>query len=158
MKYQEYHEQVNKILILLITYYVQLAKIIQGEDNGTVDSEEATKYGIIEADNKETGIPEFWKDVLIYSKFFEINEKDEEVLKHLKNVDLKLSEGSLDFTVNFHFEQNDFFDNETLFKTFVYDSSTFEPVSANVSTINWKEGKNPGLKLKAKKKKSKFNY
>ena len=75
----------------------------------------------------------------------------------MKNVTLNLQEGSLDFTVNFHFEKNEFFDHETLFKTFVYDLSTFEPVSANASTINWNEGKNPGLKLKAKKKKSNLN-
>lgn len=72
----------------------------------------------------------------------------------MKNVTLKLNEGCLDFTVNFHFEKNEFFENEILFKTFVYDTNTFEPISATASTINWNEGKNPGLKLKAKKKKS----
>ena len=73
----------------------------------------------------------------------------------MKNVTLKLSEDSQDFTVTFHFGKNEFFDHETLYKTYVYDKSTFEPISANASTITWKEGKNPGIKIKAKKKKSK---
>ena len=66
----------------------------------------------------------------------------------MKNVTLQLSEDSLDFTVTFHFEKNEFFDHESLFKTYIYDKSTFEPISATASTITWKEGKNPSNKIK----------
>jgi len=138
-KYQEYHQQ--------------LSMIAQGEVNGEISAEDATKYGITEGEVKEAGIPEYWKNVLIYSKFFELNEKDEAVIDHLKNVTLKLNEDSLDFTVTFHFEKNEFFDHDTLYKTFIYDKVTFEPMSATSTTIAWKEGKNPAIKIKAKKKK-----
>jgi hypothetical protein len=63
----------------------------------------------------------------------------------------------LDFTVNFIFEKNNFFDEEILFKSFVYDENTFEPIRANASVVIWKEGKNPSLKIKTKKIKSKKN-
>jgi len=135
-----------------------MAKIIQGQDNGTITPEEATNYNITEAEIKESGIPEYWKNVLINSAFFEVNEKDKDILNHLKNITLKLEENSLDFTVTFHFEKNDFFDQETLFKTFTYDETTFEPVKANASVVNWKEGKNPSLKIKTKKIKSKIIF
>ena len=131
--------------------------MVQGEDNGTISAEEITKYGINEAWSKvkETGIPEYWVCVLINSKFFEINKKDEDVLQHLKNITIKLSEDSLDFTVIFHFGKNDFFDNETLTKSFVYCKTTYETISATSTVPNWKEGKNPANQSKTKKTKSK---
>lgn len=137
LKYQEYHEQ--------------LAKIALGEDNGTISEEDAKTYGITESEVKEAGIPEFWKKALMNSKFFEINDKDEEVLNHLKNVTLKLADDSLDFTVTFHFATNEFFEHATLYKSYVYDKQTFEPISATSSVITWNEGKNPSKKTKVKK-------
>lgn len=137
VKFQEYHEQ--------------MSKIITGEDNGTVPSEDIEKYQIKEGENKENGIPEFWKNVLINSKFFEINEKDKEILTHLKNITLKLNEPSLDFTVNFHFEKNDFFEDEIIFKKYFYDHTTYETNKAESSEIKWQEGKNPAIKIKTKK-------
>merc|ERR1711957_816843 len=91
-KYQQYHQE--------------LSMISQGEVNGEITPEDATKYGITEEEVKETGIPEYWTNVLIFSKFFELNEKDEEVCNHMKNITLKLNDdGCLDFTVTFHFEK-----------------------------------------------------
>ena len=84
--------------------------------------------------------------------------KDAEILYHLKNITLKLSETNLDFTVNFHFEKNDYFDGETLFKTYIYDTDAHYPTKANSSVINWKAGKNPTKDTKILKTKSKdFN-
>lgn len=74
----------------------------------------------------------------------------------MKNVTLDLNNDNLDFTVTFHFDKNDYFDHETLFKSFVYDKTTFEPTSATSSKITWKEGMNPTVTIKNKKKKSKF--
>ena len=132
-----------------------MAKVLTGEDNGTISSEDAEKYQIKEEEVKENGIPEFWLNVLVNSKFFEINDKDKEICKLLKNITLDLSETSLDFTVKFHFEKNDYFEEETLFKTFCYDATTFECNKATSTVVTWKEGKNPALKIKTKKIKSK---
>jgi nucleosome assembly protein 1-like 1 len=132
-----------------------MSKIVTGEDNGTISSEDTEKYAIKEEEVKENGIPDFWLNVLVNSKFFEINDKDKEIIKLLKNVTLELSETLLDFTVKFHFEKNDYFEEETLFKTFFYDVTTFETNKANSTVVTWKEGKNPALKIKTKKIKSK---
>jgi hypothetical protein len=115
-----------------------------------------TKYGFTQEDAKEAGIPEYWQRVFLNSKFFIVNEKDEEILKHLKDVTLILSEDKLDFTVNFHFQSNPFFEHTHLFKTYNYDTTTYEPEKATSSTITWNEGKNPGVKTKTKKIKSKI--
>lgn len=88
---------------------------------------------------------------MINSKFFIVNEKDEEILKHIKDVTLTLNEDQLDFTINFHFEANPYFDNLILTKTYFYDKTTYEPNKATSSTISWKEGKNPAIKIKIKK-------
>jgi hypothetical protein len=130
-----------------------MAKIVLGEENGTITTEEEKTYEIKEQANGER-IPDYWKNVIVNSDFFAVNEKDIEILGYLKNVTLKLNENSLDFTVNFHFDKNDYFSEETLFKTYVYDEKTFEPIKANASVVNWKEGKNPSLKIKMKKTKS----
>jgi len=113
-----------------------------------------TKYGITQEEVKESGVPNYWQKVFINSKFFIVNENDEEILKHLKDVTLTLSEGKLDYTVNFHFEANPYFDETLLTKSFVYDTTTYEPSHASSSTITWKDGKNPTIKTKTKKIKS----
>jgi len=114
-----------------------------------------TKYGITQEDAKEAGVPDYWQKVFMNSKFFIPNEKDEEVLKHLKDVTLTLTEDKLDFTINFYFETNPFFEHTHLYKTYLYDTTTYEPIKATSSTVNWNEGKNPSIKTKTKKIKSK---
>lgn len=73
----------------------------------------------------------------------------------MKDITLDLNQDKLDFTVNFHFEKNDYFNEEVLFKTFIYDETTYEPYKAIASNINWKSGKNPGKKETTKRLKSK---
>jgi|ERR1712032_252236 len=136
-KYQEYHQQ--------------LSKIIQGEEDVQIFPQDVEKYSVQEKESEEKGVPNYWKDVLIYSNFFELNEKDEEILKHLKNITIQLSEEGLDFTVVFHFEVNEFFEHATLSKTYIYDKSTYEVMKANSTVITWNEGKNPSKKIKTKK-------
>jgi len=64
---------------------------------------------------------------------------------------LDLAEDKLDFSVNFHFEANEFFEGTILKKTFLYDPELFEPNKANATVVQWKEGKNPTIKIKTKK-------
>lgn len=132
-----------------------MAKIVLGQENPTITPDEVKLYDIKEQTSGENGIPNYWLRVITNCNFFEVNEKDKEVLSFLRNVTLKLNENSLDFTINFHFDKNDYFTEETLFKNYVYDETTFEPTRANASVINWKEGKNPSLRIKSKKIKSK---
>ena len=78
------------------------------------------------------------------------NEKDSEVLKHLKRIQLEMSQESNDFTLVFHFEQNEHFTNTELRKKFFFaekvagndDEDTDFPTKSESTEINWKEGKN----------------
>ena len=72
----------------------------------------------------------------------------------MKDVTLDLSEDKLDLTINLHFEANDYFEQTLLTKTYIYDSSTYEPTKACSTVPTWKEGKNPAIKSKTKKTKS----
>jgi nucleosome assembly protein 1-like 1 len=49
-----------------------------------------------------------------------IGEKDMEIFKSLKKVELELYEGKNDFKLHFTFEENDFFTNTVLSKRMIY--------------------------------------
>jgi nucleosome assembly protein 1-like 1 len=79
------------------------------------------------------------------------NEKDNEVLKHLKRIELEITAENNDFTLVFHFEENEFFTNTELRKKFFFaDKATIVdedededfPTKSEATEINWKEGKN----------------
>ncbi|MCJ8750370.1 hypothetical protein PDJAM_G00263500, partial [Pangasius djambal] len=49
-----------------------------------------------------------------------LQEHDEPILKHLQDIKVKFSDAGqpMSFTLEFHFEQNDFFSNTVLTKTY----------------------------------------
>lgn len=92
------------------------------------------------------------------SKYFPVNQKDEVVLSHLKDIKLILSENKLDYSLEFIFDKNEFFEHEKLTLAYFYDEKLFEPIKQTASSIIWSSSeKNPSLKIKIKKIKSK-NY
>lgn len=125
-----------------------------------INKKDLTKYGITGDETAhEVGIPNYWVDAIANSKYFAINEKDEEVLSHLKDIKLNLSENKLDYNVEFLFEKNEFFDLEKLTKSYFYDPVTHEPVKCIATNIVWSSPeKNPSFKIKVKKTKSNENY
>uniref|UniRef100_A0A2K6UZ90 Nucleosome assembly protein 1 like 1 n=1 Tax=Saimiri boliviensis boliviensis TaxID=39432 RepID=A0A2K6UZ90_SAIBB len=68
------------------------------------------------------GIPEFWltvfKNVDLLSDM--VQEHDEPILKHLKDIKVKFSDAGqpMSFVLEFHFEPNEYFTNEVLTKTY----------------------------------------
>ncbi|XP_058046088.1 nucleosome assembly protein 1-like 1 isoform X2 [Ahaetulla prasina] len=115
------------------------------------------------------GIPEFWltvfKNVDLLSDM--VQEHDEPILKHLKDIKVKFSEAGepMTFTLEFHFEPNEFFTNEVVTKTYRMrsepdDSDPFsfdgpEIMGCTGCQIDWKKGKNVTLKTIKKKQKHK---
>ncbi|XP_006871134.1 PREDICTED: nucleosome assembly protein 1-like 1-like [Chrysochloris asiatica] len=107
-----------------------------------------------------SGIPHFWltalKNVKILRKL--IQEKDELILKHLKDIKIKFSEVEepMTFAIKFFFEPNEYFFNEVLTKTYCIrsdpdDSDPFftngpEIIRSSGCEIYWKEGKNVIMK------------
>uniref|UniRef100_A0A8D3AXR8 Nucleosome assembly protein 1-like 1 n=1 Tax=Scophthalmus maximus TaxID=52904 RepID=A0A8D3AXR8_SCOMX len=115
------------------------------------------------------GIPEFWltvfKNVDLLSDM--LQEHDEPILKHLQDIKVKFSDPGqpMSFTLEFHFEPNDFFTNTMLTKTYKMRSEPDEsdpfsfdgPEIMNCTgcTIDWTKGKNVTLKTIKKKQKHK---
>nr|XP_005907347.1 PREDICTED: nucleosome assembly protein 1-like 1 [Bos mutus] len=105
------------------------------------------------------GIPEFWltvfKNVDLLSDM--VQEHDEPILKHLKDIKVKFSDAGqpMSFVLEFHFEPNEYFTNEVLTKTYRMrsepqgsdDSDPFsfdgpEIMGCTGCQIDWKKGKN----------------
>jgi hypothetical protein len=88
------------------------------------------------------------------AKFFYTNEKDEGVLKHLKNVRMEFKEDKISFTVYYTFEANPYFSNTEIFKSYIYNESE-DLIKIESSTINWISNEvNPTKTLKKVQKKS----
>lgn len=119
-------------------------------------AEEKAKYKITENEaNEESGIPSYWLNAIKNSKYFSVNDKDELILAHLKDVKLNLTANKLDYSIDFIFDKNDFFNHEKLTLQYVYDEKKFEPVKQIGTNIVWSSSeKNPSLKIKTKKIKS----
>ncbi|GAB6025275.1 histone chaperone [Chamberlinius hualienensis] len=117
-------------------------------------------------DIKTFGIPEFWLTVF---KNFEITadmvqDHDEPILKHLADIKLKLHESHpMGFTLEFHFEPNEYMNNTVLYKEYeikcaIDESKPFafdcpEIIKFKGCVIDWKKGKNVTIKkIKTKQK------
>lgn len=84
----------------------------------------------------------------------DIKEKDEEVLKFITNITCETFDDSDNFTLHFHFAQNEFFTNTTLSKKFfMKDEEDCEKTEG--TEINWNQGKNITVKTVKKTQKNK---
>uniref|UniRef100_A0A667FZX7 Nucleosome assembly protein 1 like 1 n=1 Tax=Lynx canadensis TaxID=61383 RepID=A0A667FZX7_LYNCA len=139
------------------------------------DKEELKEKAKVEDEKKDEekedpkGIPEFWltvfKNVDLLSDM--VQEHDEPILKHLKDIKVKFSDAGqpMSFVLEFHFEPNEYFTNEVLTKTYRMrsepdDSDPFsfdgpEIMGCTGCQIDWKKGKNVTLKTIKKKQKHK---
>lgn len=140
--------------------YIKISDIIQGKvDLKTLNltEEEKKKYLIKDDDiDTETGIPNFWMTAIKNSKYFPVNDKDEKILRHLKDLKLILSGNKLDYSLEFIFDKNEYFEHEKLLLQFIYDEKKFKCIKRIGTNIIWlSREKNPSLKIKTKKIKSK---
>merc|ERR1712227_1089636 len=127
------------------------------------------KYQKIYDENNVKGIPDFWltvfqnaNDTVLHGTVEQI---DEPILKSLQDVTVTLPESNTGFSLNFHFAPNDYFSNTVLTKEYELknDYDKEDPldydgpeVSKAVGcNIDWKPGKNPGVKIITKKVKPK---
>ncbi|KAH9920506.1 nucleosome assembly protein [Epithele typhae] len=112
-----------------------------------------------------TGIPEFWLTALrTHVHLGEIiTDRDAEALKSLKDVRLEYlpsSEPRPGFKILFHFGPNEFFENEVLEKTYLYQeevgySGDFMYDRAVGTEIKWKEEKDLTKKFEVKRQRNK---
>ncbi|OPJ80350.1 nucleosome assembly protein 1-like 1 [Patagioenas fasciata monilis] len=185
--YEEVHELERKYAALYQPLFDKRSEIINAIYEPTEEecewkadaeediSEEMKDKAKLEEEKKDEekedpkGIPEFWltvfKNVDLLSDM--VQEHDEPILKHLKDIKVKFSEVGqpMSFTLEFHFEPNDYFTNEVLTKTYRMrsepdDSDPFsfdgpEIMGCTGCQIDWKKGKNVTLKTIKKKQKHK---
>ena len=115
------------------------------------------------------GIPDFW--LMVFQNANEgvlhgtLEAIDEPILKHLEDVTVTLPETNDGFKINFHFSPNDFFSNAVLYKEYKMrndydredplDFDGPEVIKSISCNIDWKPGKNPGIKIIKQKVKPK---
>eukprot|EP01060_Flectonema_neradi_P039902 TRINITY_DN8949_c4_g1_i1.p1 TRINITY_DN8949_c4_g1~~TRINITY_DN8949_c4_g1_i1.p1 ORF type:complete len:327 (+),score=110.91 TRINITY_DN8949_c4_g1_i1:61-1041(+) len=130
------------------------------DDDGNPIEKAAEEEGADEQEDAEKGIPEFWLRALEGGEGITIEQHDNEILAHLTNITSEtLTEPSTGFKLTFEFEENDFFTETTLTKTYYtkLDEEDGEHllVKAEGCDISWAKGKNPTVTLKKKKQTSK---
>ena len=113
------------------------------------------------ADGPVKGIPEFWLTALknLYTISETITDRDEACLKHLIDIRMAYLEKP-GFRLDFEFEENPFFTDRILTKTYYYQDEPgyggdFVYDHAEGTSINWKEGKALNLVTETKKQKHK---
>ncbi|XP_061101329.1 nucleosome assembly protein 1-like 4 isoform X1 [Conger conger] len=188
--YEEVHELERKYAALYQPLFDKRKDVVSGaveptdeecewhsdREEGEELADELKKKATIEEKKEEPaaeedpkGIPEFWltifRNVDMLSDL--LQEHDEPILKHLQDIKVKFSEPDqpMSFTLEFHFETNNFFKNTVLTKVYKMKS---EPDSADPFSfegpeivdcegcdIDWHKGKDVTVKTIKKKQKHK---
>lgn len=139
-------------------------EVAAGEAQSLKDDAEHTPLPA-DATSDPTGIPEFWLTALRNHVGLSeiITERDAAALKHLLDIQITYlgkEEEKPGFKLIFVFSPNDFFENETLVKTYVYQeevgySGDFVYDRAIGTTIKWKEEKDLTKEFEIKKQRNK---
>lgn len=152
----------NKYAVQYQAIYQEINGIVTGLSTYSISAEEKKGYQILE-DSETACLPnnspieDYWTKVIINAKYFDMNENDKKALKHLKNVVMIPKENSQDFSVEFTFEKNDYFEQLILTKSYTFNKDG--SVKSAVGTeITWaSQDTNPTVKkkqVKVKKGKS----
>ena len=107
-----------------------------------ITQEEKEKYGITNDDNEVKEIVDYWEKVIINSRYFAITDKDKVILKYLNKIKMEKfpknnTNNINDFRVDFYFKENEFFSNDILSKTYIYNKDATLK-KAEGTKINWK--------------------
>ncbi|KAJ4424609.1 histone chaperone [Gnomoniopsis sp. IMI 355080] len=143
-------------------------QILAGEEDDEEEDDDEEKAGEAEKEEKPTevnenvsGIPEFWlsamKNQISLAEM--ITDRDESALKHLIDIRMEYLDKP-GFRLIFEFEENEFFTNKTITKTYFYQNESgyggdFIYDHAEGDKINWKEGKDLTVRIEQKKQRNK---
>lgn len=143
-------------------------QILAGEEDDEDDDDEEEKAEEAEKEEKPaevaenvSGIPEFWlsamKNQISLAEM--ITDRDESALKHLIDIRMEYLDKP-GFRLIFEFEENEFFTNKTITKTYFYQNESgyggdFIYDHAEGDKINWKEGKDLTVRIEQKKQRNK---
>ena len=175
----EFQEEVlqleKKYFAKFTPLYQQRAKIVNGsaepseeqvkvgeqEDEDDEDDEEGEKELNKDEGKDIKGIPEFWLSAMKnqVSLAEMITDRDEAALKHLTDVRMEYLDRP-GFRLIFEFEENEFFTNKTITKTYFYQEENgyggdFIYDHAEGDKIEWKAGKDLTVRVESKKQRNK---
>lgn len=185
--YEEINKLEAKYQSVFEPIYGEREKIVNGEHEPTdeeanwpykdeqdqdeeVNGNSAKKLKTENGSAEGKGVPEFWLKCLKSTSLLGgmIQPYDEPVLKHLRDIRVKLNtEKPHGYTLEFHFNENEYFGNKVLTKTFELSTERDQesPLSTDTtrlykcvgSKIEWNDGKNVTLKVTKKKQTNKSN-
>ena len=140
-------------------------EITAGEEQSKEDDEDYTPLPAASGELSPAEIPEFWLTALRNHPGLSamITERDAGALKSLTDITiayLPIEDKELGFKIQFHFKPNEYFTNEVLEKTYLYQeevgySGDFVYDRAIGTKINWKEDKNLTMDFEVKKQRNK---
>lgn len=162
----------RKYMTMYQPLYDERRKIINGEREPT---EEESKWNyedenVYKGDEKTEakGLPGFWLEIFKTSPQLGtlIAEHDEPILEHLRDIKIISSDQKpLGYTLEFHFDENEYFTDKVLTKTYEILGEKDEKrpflISSNIlykirgCDINWKEDKDVTVKMTKTKQKGK---
>lgn len=139
---------------------LECANIVSKDDKEGEDKKDTEPVPVDVTYLKDVaGIPDFWFKAIKNNKIFSdsIKEKDEEILKHVKNIETERAFEEEDIlTARFYFEKNEFFSNEVLTTKLHYEKGEDRDIKKiEGCEINWNEGKDVTKKKTKKKQKNK---
>ncbi|KAF3919177.1 hypothetical protein AA313_de0201620 [Arthrobotrys entomopaga] len=130
---------------------------------GTTEGEEIEEDTKMDEDTGAPGkgIPEFWLSAMKNSTSLAetVTDRDEAALKHLTDIRMEYLERP-GFRLIFEFEENEFFTNKTITKTYYYQEENgyggdFIYDHAEGDKIDWKAGKDLTVRIESKKQRNK---
>ncbi|GAM86769.1 hypothetical protein ANO11243_047890 [Dothideomycetidae sp. 11243] len=137
------------------------AEVTAGEEDEEDEEEESKPSDVKEEDNDASkGIPEFWLSAMKNSSLAEtITDRDEAALKFLTNIQMEYLDRP-GFRLIFDFEENEFFTNKSISKTYFYQEESgyggdFIYDHAEGEKIEWNAGKDLTVKIESKKQRNK---
>ena len=124
--------------------YDKIESIVTTKEKEKIEitQEEKEKYGITDDETEIKEIEDYWEKVIINSRYFAITDKDKLILKYLNKIKMEKFPANKKnninyFRVDFYFKVNEFFSNQILSKTYIYNKDATLK-KAEGTKIDWK--------------------
>ena len=161
LKSNDFHKESNLLKDIYEPKYFEIynliSDIVSAKDSSLflnkLTEEDYKTYNIIinPEINEETleyqPIENFWLNVIENTCYFKVSEEDKNILKKLvkihSNLTINNETGDI-YKIIFYFDENDYFTNKEIIKTYFYNKNGDEKVEkVEFPKIEWKEGKKP---------------
>ena len=160
LKSNDFHKESNLLKDIYEPKYFEIynliSDIVSAKDSSLflnkLTEEDYKTYNIIinPEINEETleyqPIENFWLNVIENTCYFKVSEEDKNILKKLvkihSNLTINNETGDI-YKIIFYFDENDYFTDKEIIKTYFYNKNGDEKVEkVEFPKIEWKEGKN----------------